>query len=514
MAFSPSIQQKTFFDWISGGKGSCVLEAVAGSGKTTTLVEALGLMKGYIFFGAYNKKIADEIAGRVPPSQFLTVSTMHAAGFRAWRKVAPKVKVDGDKLRNLFRELTFRDMEYGLLENPVLQLVSYGKQAGIGILKDHPIDSDIRWLELIEHFNVEVFSDRGKNSGKDQTRDIIRLAKDVLTMSVKANKDVIDFEDMIFAPLFHNVSFFQFNWVLLDEAQDTNVTRRLLALKLLKPGGRLVAVGDRHQAIYGFTGADANSLDLIREATKAVCMPLTTSYRCPKAVVAYAQQWVKHIQAHENAPEGQVLTGEISHLKDLAKVGDVVLCRFNAPLIKYVYTFIAAGIPARVEGRDIGAGLKNLAKRWKIKSLTAFSDRLIEWSEKEIKNYREKEENVKAQTLEDRVECMKVIISRVQSKDPHAMDPCGRIIEEIDEIFGKEDDRRPVVLFSSIHRSKGREWNNVVWLQTGPSGWAKLPWELEQEDNLCYVAPTRAKKTLINIDIRTGPAESAAAPRA
>jgi hypothetical protein len=53
--FVPSLQQQSFFDWINTGSGSCVLEAVAGSGKTTTLIEALKLMKGTIFFGAYNK---------------------------------------------------------------------------------------------------------------------------------------------------------------------------------------------------------------------------------------------------------------------------------------------------------------------------------------------------------------------------------------------------------------------------------------------------------------------------
>ena len=65
-------------------------------------------------------------------------------------------------------------------------------------------------------------------------------------------------------------------------------------------------VGDRHQAIYGFTGADSDSLDLIAAAVSAKQLPLTTTFRCPKAVVTYAQQYVNHIQAAETAPEGVV----------------------------------------------------------------------------------------------------------------------------------------------------------------------------------------------------------------
>ena len=38
---TPSKQQAAFYDFIINGTGSCVLEAVAGAGKTTTLVEAL-----------------------------------------------------------------------------------------------------------------------------------------------------------------------------------------------------------------------------------------------------------------------------------------------------------------------------------------------------------------------------------------------------------------------------------------------------------------------------------------
>ena len=484
-AFLPSPQQATFFDWILNGNGSCVLEAVAGSGKTTTLIHALDLMKGSIFFGAYNKKIAEEIKARAPKKPFLTISTMHAAGFGMWRKVAGGVKVESNKCRNIFRNACLKYPHYSPFEPQVIALVSYAKQAAIGVLK--PMNDMQAWIDLVEHFDIDCL---------EEDSLVIALARKTLQRSIELDNEVIDFDDMIYAPLYHKVRAFEYDWVLLDEAQDTNASRRALALLMLKRGGRLVAVGDRHQAIYGFTGADADSLDLIASAVNAKLLPLTVSYRCPKAVVAYAQQFVKHIQAHESAPEGIVrnFTGE--RLTKEVKPGDAILCRFNAPIVKLVYQFIADGIAAKVEGREIGAGLKSLARRWKIKTFAALLNKLDDHCDREVSKYRAKEQESKAVAVEDKVACLKILIARVEKLNPNSKNPIDDLCTEIDSMFS-DDVGDNVVLLSTIHKSKGREWNNVYWLQTGPSKWARKDWELEQENNLCYVAATRAKQQLI-----------------
>jgi superfamily I DNA/RNA helicase len=495
--FQPSPQQSVFFDWIINGIGSCILEAVAGAGKTSTLIHGLSLMNGSIFFGAYNKKIAEEIQARAPQRQGLFISTMHAAGFKAWRRAAPKVQVDGYKCREIFRAACERNPEAGYknFEGPVLQLVSLAKQAGVGLTK-RAEDFNV-WMDLVEHFDVEVYDE---DTGVDNSRLIIQLARKTLARSIERDTEVVDFDDMIYAPLVHNVRMFEHDWVLIDEAQDTNETRRLLALRMLKRGGRLVAVGDRHQAIYGFTGADADSLDLIAKAVNAKQLPLTTTFRCPKSVVTYAQQWVNHIQAADSAPDGTVKTDTIENLSNVATPGDAILCRFNAPLLEYVYKFIAAGIPAKVEGREIGNGLKVLARRWKVKKLTALLDKLATYSERESAKYRVKEQEAKAAAVEDKVNCLVTIVNRVLAIDPDCANPVDRVCQEIDAIFTEEGDAK-AVLFSSIHKSKGREWNRVVWLQSGPSAWARQAWEVEQENNLCYVAATRAKSELVLIEL-------------
>lgn len=490
---TPSPQQQAFYDWIDNEQGSCVLEAVAGAGKTTTLIQALSRMKGDVFFGAFNKNIADEIKSRVPRDleAKVDVSTMHAAGFRFWRRVAKTVKVDGNKCRTIFREASDKFTEYRPFEQAALSLVSLAKQSGFGCLVRATEQS---WAGLIEHHDIEC---PPLQDGRDSQQLVVSLAQKTLQRSIERDMEVVDFDDMIYAPLYHNVKVWEHDWVLVDEAQDTNATRRALALRMLKRGGRLVAVGDRHQAIYGFTGADADALDLIATAVNAKLLPLTTTFRCPKAVVAYSRAWVKHIEAAATAPEGSVAQGELAKLSELARPGDAVLCRFNAPLLQNVYAFIAKGIPARVEGREIGAGLKALATRWKARSLLQLANYLEAYLESETGKLRAKEKESKAAALEDKVACLHVVIARVKANGGTTVDD---LCAEIDKLFG-DGESKEMVVFSSIHKSKGREWNRVVWLQTGPSPWARKAWEQQQESNLCYVAATRSKNELVLVTL-------------
>jgi DNA helicase-2/ATP-dependent DNA helicase PcrA len=495
--YTDSPQQIGIFSWIENDHGSAIIEAVAGAGKTTTLIKSLELMlKGSskVFLGAYNKKIADEIKEKAPQNPNLFVSTMHGAGFAIWRKAAPRVRVDNNKCRNIYRAAIVefessrrQDIadEMKQFESQVLSLVSYAKQAAVGFIKQ--VEDDNVYFDLIDHFDIDCL---------DNDSFVVKMAKKLLKGSFNRDMEVIDFDDMILAPLVHKARPYTYDWVLIDEAQDTNASRRALALMMLKKGGRLVAVGDPRQAIYGFTGADSDALDLIAKAVNAKRLPLTVTYRCPKAVVKYAQNWVTHIEAHETAPEGIVRNLGDAKISDEAKPGDAILCRFNAPLIQQVYEFIAAGIPAKVEGREIGTGLKALARRWKVKSFDAMQVNLENFVERETGKFRAKEEETKAVAVEDKVNCLFVIMDRAKRKDVNSKNPVEAVCAEVDSIFSDKIEGGFITL-ASIHKSKGREWNRVFWMQTGPSKWARQAWELEQEDNLCYVAATRAKSELV-----------------
>jgi hypothetical protein len=59
-----------------------------------------------------------------------------------------------------------------------------------------------------------------------------------------------------------------------------------------------------------------------------------------------------------------------------AKPGDLILCRTNAPLANLAYSLLRAGIPTKIIGRDIGAGIKRLANKAMGKGAVTVGDTL------------------------------------------------------------------------------------------------------------------------------------------
>lgn len=500
-----SAQQEVAFEFAKNGVGSAIIEAVAGSGKTTTLVELVTRLKGTVAFCAYNKAISVEIGerleGRVDKTKVKS-GTFHSFGFQAWRKIAPNVKMEGKKLNLLSDEMSI-PREY---QEFARKAVSLAKQWGIGALC--AFEDTTQWNALVDRFDLaDSLEKEFKNAEDIDMGDIldeaIRWSVALLKKSVAVSKDMIDFDDMIYMPVLRNVNMWQNDWVLIDEAQDTNPVRLALAKKMLKTGGRLIAVGDPCQAIYGFAGADSESLNKIAKEFNAIRIPLTVTYRCPKAVVAHARQWVSHIEAHESAPEGSVTTIKSDDFdklgEDALRAQDAVICRNTAPLVSLAFSLIRRRIPCHVEGRDIGAGLIALAKRWKVKSVGPLRDRLENYMAKQKEKFMAKGQEEKAAQLQDKVDTLIVIIDTLKPTD--SVEEIFRIIQSM---FGDtQDGQTPKNLtLCTAHKSKGREWHRVYLLGRNkymPSKFARQDWQVTQENNLVYVAVTRAKSELIEV---------------
>jgi DNA helicase II / ATP-dependent DNA helicase PcrA len=501
--FRPSPQQQTIFDFVSDRLGSAIVEAVAGAGKTTTLVQAVMRMAGSVAFAAYNKKIAVEIGEKLKlagAGPLVKSGTFHSFGFAAVRRAFPNVKVDDKKLATLALSLRLPEQFVAF----ATKATSLAKQRAIGVLV--PASDRRAWWDLVTHFELDEALAEVSPSGladDELIEEAITWAQKLLDASVAADKDVIDFDDMIYAPLVHHMKMWQNDWVLIDEAQDTNPARRALAKKMLKAGGRVLAVGDSRQAIYGFTGADADSMELIEREFGCVKLPLTVTYRCPQAIVRHAHNWVSHIEAHPSAPEGQLLVQNETDFLTLPATSfsatDAVLCRNTKPLVELAYHFIRKGVPCYVEGREIGRGLIALAKRWKVTSLTTLRSRLEEYVERETAKYMAKGQETKAEALNDRVETLFVIMATLPA-EARVADLQAKVAALFDDTQDGHAQRRLVL--STVHKAKGREWDRVFLYGRNkymPSKFARQDWQLLQEDNLCYVAVTRAKQTLVEV---------------
>jgi superfamily I DNA/RNA helicase len=493
MQWSP--QQAAFLDWAVEGKGSVVLEAVAGAGKTTVLMEAGKLMPGQVAYMAYNRKIVDEAKAKLAAAgvdwKKMQANTAHGFGFAAYRKFRPNVRVDDKKTYAVIdRTLTGQPHPLAPWFAVIVQLVSLAKQSAYGIAG--PADDYHAWTTMAEHFDVFDEDDGAPR------KKVIEAAMDVLARSSE-DYDVIDFDDMIYMPLLHRCKFWQFDVVMVDEAQDTNAARRALVRTMVRKGGRVVAVGDRHQAIYGFTGADADALDLIARDHSCSRMPLTVSYRCPQSVVAFARKWVSHIEAAPTAPEGEVSSTTLADFmrrNDLDS-GAAVLSRTNKPLAQLAFRLIRQRTPCRVEGRDVAEGIKKLMTRWKVSSLDALETKLEVYLARETTKLLAAKKEAKLAYVEDAVETVRVVIDQCRLEGKHKVSDAT---DHVDAIFG--DNVRDVLTLSSIHKAKGREWPRVFWLDragTCPNKWARQEWQLGQETNLCYVAATRAQQQLIEV---------------
>lgn len=495
-------QQSALFDWVREGRGSTFMQARAGTGKTTTLIGVCEVLReigelGSVAMAAFNTKIVAEVKEKLARAEFswkdVNVRTFHGHGYAPLKKVYPRAFLDTDGRAK-------RDELLRLAAVPphvdafCTQLVSLAKNAAIGVFRQ--IEDTSAWLELVDHHDLQ--------DDLENPRDLkmaVEKARLMLHHSNEVCHRLLNFDDMIYVPVLKKLRFWQNRWVLVDEAQDTNAIRRAMARMMLRGDGRSIWVGDDRQAIYGFTGADADSIEKIQREFGCDVHPLTLTYRCARRVVAEAQQFVPDIEAHESNEVGVVRDIHERELLDGSQrlvASDAILCRKTAPLVSTAFALIKRGVACHVEGREIGAGLLKLAKRWKtVKTIDVLAMRLEEWCEKQVAKFMLAKKEVKAEQVRDRVDTLLAL-----------MEGCSDLACVETKIATMFADDAPTLTLSTVHRSKGREWPRVFVLgrrQFMPSTFARQAWQLVQEDNLIYVACTRAKSELVYVDVDVAP---------
>jgi superfamily I DNA/RNA helicase len=487
VSFQPSKYQEEIFKFVHDGQGSAVVVAVAGSGKTTTIMESLPLIPRtqQVQLFAFNNAIAMELKGRIQQKGSLhaRASTFHSVGYRSvcQHLGMRNIETQSRKLPILFRR-TF-NTHLRAYEAPVCKLVGLAKGSGIGALFP---DNEESWVDLIKHHEIELDAADGLG---------IRLARQLLEKSNEAAAEefLIDFDDHLYLPCLWSLALPRYEWVIVDEAQDTNAIRRAFIGKSLKEDGRLLAVGDPCQAIYGFTGASVDAIELIKAEWDCIELPLSVSYRCPRRVVSLARGLVSYIEPADGATVGTVDIATTTAIFE-GEFGqqDAILCRTNAPLVGLAYECIGRGISCRILGRDIGKGLSLLVDRMQAQNLDDLETRLADYERREVAKLVDRHEHGKAANVTDRVQCLYTIIENL----PEGSRTIHGLTLALDSLFGDEIGAK--LTLSTVHKAKGKEWRSVAILEPGlmPAGWARQAWEQQQERNLQYVAWTRAKERL------------------
>lgn len=501
-----SSYQEAIFEFVKSGVGNAVVEAVAGSGKTSTIVECTQRIphgKTSIML-AFNKTIAEELKGRG-----VNARTFHSLTYSPVMQSRKTNNVETNKLRMLAKQI-FSSNDAFVYTAFMCKLVGLARNAGIGCLVP---DTEQAWQDLVDHHDLELENERGNMA------TAIEYSRRLLDESNCSN--YVDFDDMLYFAVKDGILLPKFDLVFVDEAQDTNAIQRAIIRKICHQDSRVVFVGDPAQAIYGFRGADSDSMGMLAEEFDCGELPLTISYRCPTSVVKEAHRFVQHIEAAPDAPEGKVY--RVKSLKQvLANTAalcngtsteatpeapddrcftprDLVVCRTTKPLIALAFKALRLRVPVKILGREIGQGLKTLINKMRATDVDDLTVKLEAWAAREIDKAIAKQLDAKVDQLQDKLDAILCLINGLPETGRTIQD----LLECIESLF---NDNIQALTLSSIHKAKGMEADRVWWLNASacPSKWAKQDWQKKQEQNLCYVAITRAKSALLYIEDGSG----------
>lgn len=484
-------EQVAFIDEIFGGTESIMLNAVAGSGKTTTIIEALKQSRvapEHTLLLAFNKKIQQELEKRAPSGT--AVRTLNGLGHRAWaRHTGKKLLLDTKKVGSIVSSLCTVPETRGMWAD-IKDLVCKAKSAGLLHIKYKGglvPDTEANWRSIASQHGITFNS------------TILEIARKALLRNIEQGlSGNIDFDDQLYMPVCFNASFDKFDLVIVDEAQDLSEIQHHIISKTVAKDGRLVLVGDPNQAIYGFRGAMEDSMQQLSQQFNAKELGLTFSFRCSKAAIAQAQTYVPRIQAFSENQEGSVTSLKDWKPQDLEE-GSAVLCRNIAPLVKLGFQCIKENVSAYVAGRDIGAPLIKACKNLPLG--TDLIQSIIGWMK--IEKERANRDLELISRITDTGEALLAVAEISAARTPADLEA------ELRRLFAKTEGS---LCLSTIHRAKGLEWNNVYFLDSWriPQAWIlrlvkenpASRWMLQQEKNLAYIAVTRTKNKLTYINYK------------
>lgn len=474
----------------SFGRRSQHLVVVAGAGcaKTTTIIEGINRApESSILLAAFNKSIATELQKRISNPN-AKAQTLHALGFGIVMKWWNGVSVGDNRAMTLANTVCGRSVP-----DEIKKLVANLHTKGREINPHASKPGDL--IDLAIEFDC-VPPEEWEQDGFDLPFvEAKALEAMELAGSVRPTDNEIDFTDMIYLPVRNGWMTPRFALVVIDEGQDMNAAQLELAMGVCRKDGRICVVGDPNQAIYGFRGADSGSLSRLKDVLRAAQLGLKTTYRCAKSIVAEAQQFVPDFMAGDSNPEGTVMTRNMDQMFELAQQGDFILSRLNAPLVSVCLHLLRNGKRARIAGKDIGKSLqtlvRKLAKGPAAHSIPAFIERVQGWSDTQnerlrpqlLDERRQKTAQRKLEAIHDQAETLISIAEGAVSVTD--------LISRIESLFAEVGPvNETTITCSSVHKAKGLEAKTVFVLRdTIRTG--------GEEDNIAYVAITRAKSELV-----------------
>jgi len=462
--FLPSKYQSSIFDFVKNGSGNGLVIAVAGSGKSTTLIEAANLINTRnALFLAFNNSIAAELSHKL--GNVMKASTIHSLGLSILNSVFGKINNNDQKYRSIISNVCdYFDEEYQLLIEKLINFTRY-------TLTDSKKPEDLKFL--CDHFNLDM-------TYFDEVFPYLDICLQK-GIELARQEGVIDFTDMIWLPIKLNLPTTKYEWLFCDECQDLSACQLELVLRCLAEDGRILFVGDPKQAIYGFSGADCDSVEKIKERVKATELPLSICYRCPSSHIELARKLVPQIEPRQDALQGLIKELNIHEFYKLIQLkeddNNLIIARRFDPLRTIYRTLKESILVCLRGGEEIAQNLISIlptdAKKFDYTELLqqqTFNKKLLE----------------ELDFIWNRYDCTNI----------------NELKERISWYYAEAN--YPTVL-STIHKAKGLEAdrvfiiapNEIPLLREGQKDWEK-----QQEIHIKYVALTRSRSELyfVNLD--------------
>jgi len=375
---------------------------------------------------------------------------------------------------------------------------------------------------------------------------------------------VRDFDDDLWFSAIHanELRWPKYQIVLADEVQDFNIAQQVMLSKLAEAGAKIVAVGDPHQAIYRFRGADGGAFaglsSMLKELSedKDVEKGLTANFRSRQAIIDLANEEGREADHVSNLVKGRQFKEEPGRLgkgqatkdeqtyddafdtlgKEWRDMGEVrqtaFLSRTNEPLLHAALRLLAKGIPFIILGTDLAkelnahiTKLSDLFFLNKDADIVDLQDRMKGYNEEQQDKYAGKAAYTgKMKMLKEITEAMDAAIGQFIAEQQQGN--IGEFRRWLESKFGGLDiekggkagrdaraeykrqvkELNPVIL-STVHKSKGLQFHRVYILRDDmwPHPRSTREEDLEQEYNNKYIGRTRAEDELHILKLKGQP---------
>ena len=474
---------------IINSKGNIKINAVAGSGKTTTIIEYAKSRprNAKILYLAFNRSVRLEAIKRFSEQGLNNVS-VETAHSLAYKQIVYQndyqVRPQGYKTHEIVEIMGLKGngekhTEY-IVANHINKCISYYCNS------DKQKVQDLNYLDLITDSKAKAFVRPIQEYIIQQTRLFLN----------KMNKGEIEIIHDFYLKKFQLANpKLTFDYILFDEAQDASPA--MLDI-FLKQNATKVIVGDTHQQIYGWRMA-VNSL----EKTDFKTYNLSTSFRFSQDIANLATKildWKHIITEHETV----IIAGKNNTKTDKIKT-KAILARTNLGLLLRTIEYITQNKNAKkiyFEGNinsytyaDDGTSLYDVLNLYTGKR-KLIRDKLLKGMRDttELDEYINKTEDVQLGMM---VEIIK-----------EYGDSIPGIIKMIKEKHIDDNDKNKAeIIFSTVHRCKGMEYDSIELvndfmtkerlekIKADPKEKFDIS-KLSEEINLLYVAITRTKDTI------------------